>query len=104
MYSVKLADDTVLDNLELNGNNFISDTIISDEVFKDNLSTVVVTNEDGSTEHTDMKLIQNKVLGNKSWFILAEKTKEELEKEKFNQLLADLTELVLLGGMQYDRS
>ena len=40
MYTIKLYDGTVLDNLELNGNNFISDTIIPDTVFENNLKTV----------------------------------------------------------------
>lgn len=99
MYNVKLADGTELANLELNGNNFISDTIIDDEVFKNNLDTVTITNEEGSTIYNNMKLVQNKVYGTQSWFILAEKTKDEIEKENLRQLLADLTEVVLLGGM-----
>lgn len=98
MYSIKLADSTELKGLELNGNNFISDTIIDDEVFKNNLDTVTITNEEGSTIYNDMKLVQNKVYGTQSWFILTEKTKDEKDKETLLQLLADLTEVVLLGG------
>lgn len=98
MYSVKLADGTELTNLELNGNNFISNTIIDDNVFKDNLSKVIITSPEGVVEYEDMKLIQNKVCGTESWFILVEKTKEEKDKEALLQLLTDLTEVVLLGG------
>ena len=100
MYSVKLADSTELKGLELNGNNFISDTIIDDEVFKNNLDTVTITNEEGSTIYNNMKLVQNKVHGTHSWFILTEKTKDEKDKETLLQLLADLTEVVLLGGVK----
>ena len=100
MYSVKLADGTELKGLELNGNNFISDTIIDDEVFKNNLDTVTITNEEGSTIYNNMKLVQNKVYGTQSWFILTEKTKDEKDKETLLQLLADLTEVVLLGGVK----
>jgi len=102
VYSVKLADGTELNNLELNGNNFISDIIINDEVFKDNLGTVVVTSEGGSTEHTNMKLVQNKVQGTQSWFILAEKTKEEIEKEELKRQLAvtqEALDFIIMGGM-----
>ena len=61
MYNIKLFDGTVLDNLDLNGNNYISENIISDEIFKNNLKNVIISNEEGSTEYTNMKLIQNKV-------------------------------------------
>src|SRR5690554_6092216 len=99
MYNIKLTDGTELKNLKLNGNNFISDTIIEDDIFKDNLDTVIITDENSSTEYHDMKLIQNKVYNNQSWFILAEKTKEEKEKERLLELIADLTEIVLMEGM-----
>ena len=98
MYSIRLADNTELKGLELNGNNYISDAIINDEIFKDNLDTVIITNENVSEEYHDMKLIQNKVYDNQSWFILVEKIEEEKEKEKLYQLLADLTETVLITG------
>lgn len=100
MYKIVLADGTELTNLGLNGNNFISDTIINDSVFENNLNAVTIIDEDGSTEYNNnMKLVQNKVYGDQSWFILAGKTQEEIEQEKLYQLLADLTEVVLLGGV-----
>lgn len=99
MYNIKLADGTELKELELNGNNYISDTIIDDEVFKDNLATVIITNEEKSEEYHDMKLIKNKVYNEQSWFILAEKTEQEKEKDKLHNIIADLTETVLNGGV-----
>ena len=90
MYVVKLADGTELKNLELNGNNFISNTIIDDNVFKDNLTKVIITSPEGVSEYEDMKLIQNKVYGTQSWFILAEKTKDEIEKQQQEAVLAGL--------------
>jgi len=99
MYNIKLADNTELENLELNGNNYISDTIIEDDIFKNNLDTVIIIDENGSTEYHDMKLIQNKIYDNQSWFILAEKSKAEKESERVLELIADLTEIVLMEGM-----
>ena len=95
MHNIKLADGTELKDLELNGNNYISDTIIEDEVFKDNLDTVIISDE----EHHDMQLIKNKVCNEQSWFILAEKTEQEKEKDKMYNIIADLTETVLNGGV-----
>lgn len=92
MYKIKLADGTELDNLTLNGNNFISENIIDDDVFSsDNLTKVIISDENGSTEYRNMKLVQNKVHGSQSWFILVEKTKEELEKEESEIALATLS-------------
>jgi hypothetical protein len=98
MYSVKLSDGTEIKNLELNGNNFIPDTIIDETVFENNLDKVTIIDEDGNVEELEnAKVIFTKVLDKQS-FILIEKTKEEIEKETLYQLLADLTETVLLGG------
>lgn len=99
MYSVKLADGTELKNLKLNGNNFISDTIIDESIFENNLDKVSIIDDEGNIEElNNVKVIFTKVLEKQS-FILIEKTKEEVEKETLYQLLADLTETVLLGGM-----
>lgn len=98
MYSVKLADGTEIKNLELNGNNFISDTIIDEAIFENNLDKVTILEEGGTVEELkNARVIFAKVLEKQS-FILFEKTKEEIEKETLYQLLADLTETVLLGG------
>lgn len=99
MYSIKLSDGTEIKNLELNGNNFISDTIIDESIFENNLDKVTIIDSEGNIEElSNAKVIFAKVL-NKDSFILVEKTKEEVEKEALYQLLADLAETVLLGGM-----
>lgn len=99
MYSVKLKDGTILDDLELNGNNFISDTTINESLFENNLDKISIIDNDGNVEElNNAKVIFAKVLDRQS-FILIEKTKEEMEKETLYQLLADLTEVVLLGGV-----
>ena len=98
MYEIKLADGTELKNLELNGNNFISDTIIDKAIFENNLDKISIIDNEGNIEElNNVKVIFTKVLDKQS-FILIEKTKEEIEKETLYQLLADLTETVLLGG------
>ena len=50
MYKITLADGTALENLVLNGNNFIAQTAVDDAVFKDKMATVTLTNlEDGGS-------------------------------------------------------
>ena len=82
MYQITLHDGTVLDELELNGNNFISEKVIDDSVFSGNLDTVTISNGETTETYTDMKLMSNRVDGGKSWFVLGEKTAQEKAMER----------------------
>ena len=82
MYKITLNDGTVLDDLELNGNNFISEKVIDDSVFSGNLDTVTISNGETTVTYTDMKLMSNRVDGGKSWFVLGEKTAHEKDMER----------------------
>jgi len=104
MYTIKLNNGTVLDNLELNGNNFISDEIILDDVFENNLKKVEISDGKSTQIYHDMVLVANRVIDGKSWFILAEKTPEQKEKEALKATFTDLQMALvemyetLLGG------
>lgn len=87
MYSIKLANGNTLSNLELNGNNFISETILEDSIFEDGLSVVEISDGTKTETHTDMKLIANRVDGGKSWFILVDKTEREKATERLYEKL-----------------
>ncbi len=98
MYKVELADGTVIDNLELNGNNFVPQEPIDRDIFEDNLSKVIITDTDSEgnvEEYEDMKVIFAKI-GETETFVLIEKTKEEKEKEILQQRIDDLELYILL--------
>ena len=112
MYTITLSDGTKLKNLELNGNNYISKTILEDSVFEGKLDTVVISDGEKSETFTDMKLMSNRVDGGKSWFVLGEKTPQEKKEEAIAAVLAanagSITDLqlalaevyeMILGGM-----
>ena len=88
-FKVTLADGTEIDNLTLNGNNFISSKKITEDAFEGNLDTVEIY--DYSTEETQVLhnavLIQLEKYGKEYWFILAEKSEAEIEREN---MLADI--------------
>lgn len=100
MYTITLADGTKLKNLELNGNNYISETVIEDSVFEGNLDTVKIS--DGSTTETftDMRLMSNIVRDNRSWFVLGEKSAQQKKDEETARKLAEMEQVmaVLLTG------
>ena len=90
MYSIKLNNGTILTNLILNGNNFISDKIIPDDIFTDNLNEVEISDGENTHIYNDMMLAANRVIDGKSWFILMEKTPEQKEKEALEAIITDI--------------
>lgn len=102
MYKITLADGTKLENLELNGNNYIAEGVIDDSVFKDNLATVTITDGDNTETYTDMVLISNRVDGGRSWFILGVKSEKEKQEEATARKIAELEQAmsVLLTGKE----
>jgi len=100
MYSIKLNNGTIISNLVLNGNNFISDKIISDDIFTNNLDKVEISDGKSTQIYQDMMLVANRVIDGKSWFILAEKTQEQKEKEELENNISDIYATLILKGLK----
>ena len=104
MYKITLNDGTTLENLELNGNNFIAQTAVDDAVFKDNMATVTITNlEDGTAEQLeDGVLLSNIVREGCSWLVLGQKSAEQKAEEVRDKEIAELRRAmaVLLTGKE----
>lgn len=92
----------MLDNLELNGNNYIAEGVLEDSVFQDNLASVTITDGTTTDTYTDMVLISNRVDGGRSWFILAVKSEKEKQEEATARRIAELEQAmtVLLTGKE----
>lgn len=90
MYTITLHDGTKLNNLELNGNNFIAEGVIEDSVFTDNLATVSINDGNTTETYTDMVLVINRVDGGRSWFVLREKSEQEKMEEARDKTIAEL--------------
>lgn len=107
MYKITLADGTTLENLVLNGNNYISPTAVDDAVFTGNMETVTITDmESGSTEQiTDGVLLSNIVRDGKSWLVLGQKSAEQKRQETIDSTFTDLQMALaevyemMIGGM-----
>ena len=86
MYTIVLSNGTRLENLTLNGNNFISEKIIEDAVFDGNLKRVEISDGEKTTVYEDMFLASNRVDGGKSWIVLLKKTDEMKRQEQIEEL------------------
>ena len=104
MYKITLNDGTTLENLELNGNNFIAAAVVDDAVFKDNMAAVTITDmESGSTEQIeDGVLLSSIVRDGRSWLVLGQKSAEQKAQEVRGNEIAELRRAmtVLLTGKE----
>ena len=85
IFSISLSNGTSILDLKLNGNNFISDSEITSEMFNGGLSEVHISGDKG-TDYTinHAKLIQIMKYEGAWWFILGEMSTEELMFEKMS--------------------
>ena len=105
-WKITLADGASLDGLDLNGNNYISSAVVTEATFAGKLSSVTIEGPDGTQTYQDMKLVQISKVGKNYWFILAEKTAEEKQKELAAAALAtnanSITDLQLALAEVYE--
>lgn len=100
-WKITLADGTSLEGLDLNGNNYISATAVTEDTFAGKLTSVTIEGPDGTQTYEDMKLVQiTKVSAKAYWFILAEKTAEEKQKEATDARMEEMEQAMkaLLTG------
>lgn len=102
LYTIKLADGTTIENLELNGNNYIANTIIDDSVFVDNLDSVEISDGETTETCTNMRLLSNIARDGRSWIVLGQKSEEQIEKEKLENKLIEMQLLIdtMLGVIE----
>lgn len=82
IYKITLANGTVIENLRLNGNNYISDKEITADMFLGNLTMVTINDGEKDTVHENMDLVQIMKYDDEYWFILRTMTKKELQDLK----------------------
>lgn len=82
IYKITLADGTVIENLRLNGNNYISGKALSADTFLGNLGTVTINDGEKDTVYENMSLVQLAKYDDEYWFILRTMTKKELQEIK----------------------
>ena len=78
MYTITLANGKKLTGLDMNGTNYVSKEKVDETIFKDNLSTMNVSDGKTETSYTDMVFIQQMQWADGTFYLaFREKTKEE---------------------------
>ena len=78
MYTITLANGTKLSELDMNGTNYVSKEKVDETIFKNNLSTMKVSNGETETTYTDMVFVQQMEWVDGTFYLaFRENTKEE---------------------------
>lgn len=105
-YTLTLSDGSKLENLQLNGNNFLSETEVTPATFAGKLSEVRITASSTPTEPLpypetmhDAELVQitpaSETPDGRWWFILREIPEEERYRKEMEQKNEMLTQCLL---------
>lgn len=97
IYTVTLADGKTLIGLRLNGNNFISKTEISSDIFEGNCSQVVISDGENEEIHENMALIHVTKMGDEFWFALRDLSEAELAQMRMR---ADIEYVAMMAGVE----
>jgi hypothetical protein len=98
MYKITLKDGTVIDNLTMNGNNYVSPTEVDTSIFtRKNLSSVVVNDGEKDETLTNLLFVQETHMKDGYYFILRQMTDSEIAITDIQEALADIYEMNLGG-------
>lgn len=99
-FTITLADGTVLKDLGLNGNNYVSKSKLTEEDFADNLSSVTIAGSDGSLEeYENLELVQIQKYGKEYWFVLRQLSAQELAALKTQ---ADIEYIAMMADIDLE--
>lgn len=96
IYTITLEDGTQIENLRMNGNNFISQEQIDHKIFDGNLGEVTINDGENDEVHENMGLVQVTQMGDEYWFVLRDVPASEIANSK---LRSDLDYLAMMADV-----
>ena len=101
MYKITLNDGTVIDNLTVNGTNFVSKDKIDESIFtKDNLKKVTIND----TDYENLVFIQQMMLSDGYYIAFRQKTAEENQKYLIDKQRADIDYIALMSDIDLEEA
>lgn len=94
-YTITLADGTILENLALNGNNYISSEPIDADIFVGNCAPMTISDGEHEEIHENAELAQCVKYGDEYWLVFRDIPESE---QRMNDL-EDAVALLLGGGL-----
>jgi hypothetical protein len=93
-YTITFGDGSKIEDLTLNGNNYVSQKEVTKDDFKD-LSKVTIEDSEGKKEvHENCELVQIVKYNDGYYFIIRDLTPDELEKAELKKQLASANDQI----------
>ncbi len=96
-YTVTLSNGTVIPDLKMNGNNFISKTEITPSMFDSVMDYVIINDGDYDEKLLNVELGHLEKQGDEWWFVLSEIPQNVMEQSK---LRADVDFLAMMADIE----
>lgn len=84
IYTMVLSDGTIIENLKKNGDNYISASKLTADMFEGKLSEVMVKTSEDEVVMENMALVQITEMNGKYWFVLRQFSSIELAIAKMS--------------------
>lgn len=81
-YRITLSDGNVIENLDMNGTNYISDIPVSPDIFRGKCSPMIISDGESEEVHENAELIQVVVINGKYWIAFRDIPENELKEAK----------------------
>lgn len=78
-YKLALSNGNVIDDLRMNGNNFVSDAKVTNEQFEGGLAPISIYRDGIMEVHPNMELVQITEMNGEYWFVLRDISQKELD-------------------------
>ena len=81
-YTITLADGTTIDDLTLNGTNYISPKPVTSDIFAGNCSPMMISDGEIEDLHENAELVQIENYNGEYWIAFRDVSKQELKEAK----------------------
>ena len=96
MYIITLANGKKLENLQLNGTNFVSSIPVDETIFAGNLSTMTVSDGEHEEIYHDMVFVQQMEFHGEYYLAFQEKSAQEKALERLENMETTTDDIILM--------
>lgn len=96
-YKLTLSNGREINGLRMNGNNFISATAITADMFEGGLAPVIISGDGTMEVHEHMELVQIAQMNGEYWFVLRDMSQKELDEIRIR---ADVDFIAMMSDIE----